>query len=172
MRTTYVNCDTSPSGCSSEIKSSQSPKGLKVTQTINQNKKALENSSLMLMFIVSQRWYNLNLENKIRKYYSDKKKSIWENIIVQYSKLTITGLALIIANGTDHPLNSHFTLLPSGHRDRTLKWRRAGFGRSLVPSAIAALNKLPHWHCCRNPYSSVWGHTHTYKYWGGMNDNE
>ena len=44
-------------------------------------------------------------------------------------------------NDTDHPLNPHFTLLPSGHRYRTLKWRRACFG-SFVPSAIAALNKL------------------------------
>ncbi len=48
----------------------------------------------------------------------------------------ITCLALTIAYDTDHPLNQHFTLLPSGWRYRTLQWRRAHFRGSFVPSAL------------------------------------
>lgn len=54
----------------------------------------------------------------------------------------VVRLAHTIANDSDHPLNPHFTLLPSGCRYRALKCRRARFSKSFVPSARAALNNL------------------------------
>ena len=56
----------------------------------------------------------------------------------------ITRLALSITNDTDHPLYRYFTIMPSGRRYRTLKWKKVRFSRSFVPSAIAALNNLRH----------------------------
>lgn len=55
----------------------------------------------------------------------------------------VTRLAHSITRDHTHPLHSHFTLLPSGRRYRTLRWRRVRFNKSFVPSAITALNNLP-----------------------------
>ena len=63
--------------------------------------------------------------------------------LTELNHRAVTRLALSITNDPDHPLNSHFTLLPSGRRYRTLRWRRARFSKSFVPSAISALNNLP-----------------------------
>lgn len=41
---------------------------------------------------------------------------------------------------------------------RVLKWRRAYFGRSCGPSAIAAPNKLLRWRCSVEQDASVWVH--------------
>ena len=45
------------------------------------------------------------------------------------------------------PPQSIFHTTASARRYRTLQWRRAHFGRCLVPSAKALLNKWPHWSC-------------------------
>ena len=128
------------------------------------------------MFTVSQFEYNLILKIKLWVLLWQKNLytciTIWDYIVVQCNKLTITQLTLIIANDTDHPLYFHFTLMPSDHRDRTLKCRRAGFGRGFFPYAIAALNKRSHWHYCLSPDSSVWVHTCIYNYGRGNRQGE
>jgi hypothetical protein len=55
----------------------------------------------------------------------------------------ISGIASTIALDNSHPLNCHFTIMPSGRRYRSLLCRRACYGKSLVPAAIAALNIVP-----------------------------
>ena len=55
----------------------------------------------------------------------------------------ISRIASTIAQDNTHPLNCHFTIMPSGRRYRSLLCRRARYGKSLVPAAIAALNKRP-----------------------------
>ena len=42
--------------------------------------------------------------------------------------------ARALAADTDHPLNEHFCVLPSGRRYRCIKCRKARFGKSFVPS--------------------------------------
>ena len=54
----------------------------------------------------------------------------------------ITRKALTIAHNPSHPLNPCFTLLPSGRRYRQLLCKKARFGKSFVPSAITALNRV------------------------------
>lgn len=54
----------------------------------------------------------------------------------------VTRMAWTVSRDSDHPLHIYFSLLPSGRRYRTLRWRRARFSKSFVPSAIAALNNL------------------------------
>ena len=56
---------------------------------------------------------------------------------------SITRIANSIAHDTTHPLKKYFNLLPSGRRYRTLRFKRARFGKSLVPAAIDALNSRP-----------------------------
>ena len=55
----------------------------------------------------------------------------------------ISRIASTIAQDNTHPLNCHLTIMPSGRRYRSLLCRRARYGKSLVPAAIAALNKMP-----------------------------
>jgi hypothetical protein len=55
----------------------------------------------------------------------------------------ISHIASTIALDNTHPLNCHFTVMPSGRRYRSLLCRRARYGKSLVPAAITALNKRP-----------------------------
>ncbi len=64
-------------------------------------------------------------------------------ILTELNLRAVTCLARAITVDPDHPLHPHFTLLPSGRRYRTLRWRRARFNKSFVPSAISALNNLP-----------------------------
>lgn len=57
----------------------------------------------------------------------------------------ITRIAITIAQDATHPLNHHLDILPSGCRYRSLRCRRAHFGKSLLPAAIAAQNKATCW---------------------------
>ena len=50
-----------------------------------------------------------------------------------------------IAQDPTHPRNKYINLLPSGRRYRTLKFNRARFRKSLVPTAIEVLNNRPRW---------------------------
>lgn len=54
------------------------------------------------------------------------------------------GKAITVTQGISHPFNSHFTLVYSGCRYMTLRGRGAHFGKSLVPVAITALNRVTH----------------------------
>lgn len=65
-------------------------------------------------------------------------------------------VATSIAQDIKHPLNHHLTLQLQ-RRYRALRWRRAGFGKSLVPAAIVTLNNRLHWtglrvECCLSLY--------------------
>ena len=63
--------------------------------------------------------------------------------LTELNPRAVTRLAQTITNDPTHPLHPYFTLLPSGRRYRTLRWRRPRFNKSCVPSAISALNNLP-----------------------------
>lgn len=87
-------------------------------------------------------------ENLPRKYDSKRRKNHSPPHTQSIRPEPLSDQMPSIYNDTDHPLNQHFTLLPSGWRSRTLKWSRAPFNKSFVSSAITALNSLPRWHCC------------------------
>ncbi len=48
--------------------------------------------------------------------------------------------AKTIISNPSHPLNSCFTLLPSGHRYKQLPPKKACLGKNVVPSAVRMLN--------------------------------
>lgn len=84
---------------------------------------------------------NKNKLNKITHIASKIIHSPTPNIS-ELNDRAIARLARTIITDPEHPLNFHFTLLPSGRRYRTLTWRRARFKKSFVPSAISILNRL------------------------------
>lgn len=63
--------------------------------------------------------------------------------LTELNEKSINRLANSIVQDTTHPLHKYITPLPSGRRYRTLKFRRARLGKSLIPAAIAALNSRP-----------------------------
>ena len=68
--------------------------------------------------------------------------------LTELNEKSINRLANSIVQDTTHPLHKYITPLPSGRRYRTLKFRRARLGKSLIPAAIAALNSRPRWSVC------------------------
>ena len=63
--------------------------------------------------------------------------------LTELNNRSITRLANTIVQDITHPLNQYIIPLPSGRRYRTTRFRRARFGKSLIPAAIAALNSRP-----------------------------
>lgn len=57
----------------------------------------------------------------------------------------VTWLARTITNDPDHPLKSHFVLLPSGHRHITLRCKQAHVSDSFVPSIVCDLETILLW---------------------------
>ncbi len=68
--------------------------------------------------------------------------------LTELNNRSITRLANTIAQDITHPLHQYIIPLPSGRRYRTIKFRRACLGKSLIPTAIAALNSRPRWSVC------------------------
>lgn len=90
------------------------------------------------------KYLGLNLDNKLsfeQHTKNIKKKESFKPISNLETQRTLC-VSNPIAQDITHPLNHHFTVLPSGRRYRSLECSCACLGKSLVAIAIVALNRV------------------------------
>lgn len=69
-------------------------------------------------------------------------KGTWSSRNNSTSKTSACIANTVVKGHITHPLNWHFTDLPSGSRCRALRWRRAHLGKSLLHTITAALERM------------------------------